>query len=175
MSFGDYVMQGSEIVQIKPKAIVGAAKDPRAFGMGLVFIAIAGVAAALGSWNPPGIILMPIVALGGRSARKYSGARGVLGLRIAGWVTFGICLSSAFAMIGIGAADEEVPPALIASAGVVGALAIVAFAVDALVSRKQVLTRYHTAHRKGWLSPVLYPIVNQEGKSGLMTGIIGRF
>lgn len=63
MSFGDYILQGAGVLQIKPKAIREAASDSEALKTGLAFIVIAGAAAALGSWTLPGLILFPLVFL----------------------------------------------------------------------------------------------------------------
>jgi len=63
MTFGDYILQGAEILQIKPKAIREAAGDGKSLPFGVAFIAIAGVAMALGSWTLPGLILFPLVLL----------------------------------------------------------------------------------------------------------------
>jgi hypothetical protein len=65
MSFGDYILQGTEILQIKPKAIRQTAGDHQALQFGLLFIIIAGAAAALGSWTLPGLILFPLALLAG--------------------------------------------------------------------------------------------------------------
>jgi len=63
MSFGDYILQGAEILQIKPKAIRKAAADRGALNTGLAFIVIAGAATALGSWTLPGLLLFPLFFL----------------------------------------------------------------------------------------------------------------
>jgi len=63
MSFGDYILQGADVLQIKPKAIREVAADMPALRTGLVFIVIAGAAAALGSWTLPGLILFPLAFL----------------------------------------------------------------------------------------------------------------
>jgi len=63
MSFGDYILQGADVLQIKPRAIKKVASDPGALRHGLAFIVIAGVAAALGSWTLPGLILFPLAYL----------------------------------------------------------------------------------------------------------------
>ncbi len=63
MSFGEYILQGFDILQIKPKAIREAAADLPALNTGLAFIVIAGAAVALGSWMLPGLILFPLIFL----------------------------------------------------------------------------------------------------------------
>jgi hypothetical protein len=63
MSFGEYILQGFEILQIKPKAIREAAADQGVLNTGLAFIVIAGAATALGNWTVPGLILFPLIFL----------------------------------------------------------------------------------------------------------------
>ena len=62
-SFGDYVKLAMEIVQLKGKSMDAVSKDKNAFKMAMLFIAIGGVASAIGSFNPIGIILNPILAI----------------------------------------------------------------------------------------------------------------
>ncbi|MBN2457528.1 YIP1 family protein [Candidatus Woesearchaeota archaeon] len=63
MGFKEYVMQGIDILKLDSKAINKAAKDPDATKMALLFIAIAGVASAIGAWNFVGIIFVPIITV----------------------------------------------------------------------------------------------------------------
>lgn len=63
MSFGDYILRGADVLQIKPKSIREVAGDTPALRTGLTFIVIAGAAAALGSWTLPGLIIFPLVFL----------------------------------------------------------------------------------------------------------------
>lgn len=62
-SFVEYVKQALDIVQIKTDAIDKASRDEEAFTMGLVIIALGGVAAAIGTFNPFGIIALPIISV----------------------------------------------------------------------------------------------------------------
>lgn len=63
MKFGDYVKKGWEIIQLKPHAIDSLAGDKDALGPAIGIVAIAGVCAAIGSFNALGIIYMPILAV----------------------------------------------------------------------------------------------------------------
>jgi len=63
MSFGDYVKKGWEVVQLKKDAIQMLADDDGAFGPALGIIAIGGVCLAIGTFNWPGIVYLPIVRL----------------------------------------------------------------------------------------------------------------
>jgi hypothetical protein len=60
-NFVEYVKQALEIIQLKPEAIDRARQDDEAFTMGLVIIALGGVAAAIGSINPFGVIFLPVM------------------------------------------------------------------------------------------------------------------
>jgi len=63
MSFADYVKKGWEVVQLKTDAIRQLADDEAAFGPALGIIAIGGVCLAIGTFNWPGIVYLPIVRL----------------------------------------------------------------------------------------------------------------
>lgn len=64
-NFIDYVKQALEIVQLQPDAIDRASKDEGAFMMGLIIIAIGGVAMAIGSLAFFGIVAFPIMLIVG--------------------------------------------------------------------------------------------------------------
>ncbi|MBN2564971.1 MAG: YIP1 family protein [Candidatus Eisenbacteria bacterium] len=65
MSFGDYIKKGWEVIKLQGEAIDTLSKDEKGFGPGLGILAIAGVCAAIGTLNPPGIIFMPIMLIVG--------------------------------------------------------------------------------------------------------------
>jgi hypothetical protein len=81
----------------------------------------------------------PIVFMGGNSARSESGVRGSFGLRLTGWITYGLTLADATSLLGVGAANLTVPPGLIISAGLLGALSLTFFSIDALISRHEAI------------------------------------
>jgi len=60
-SFIDYVQKALEIIQLKTEQIDSTAKDEGAFIMGLVMIALAGVASAIGRFDLPGLIFNPVL------------------------------------------------------------------------------------------------------------------
>jgi hypothetical protein len=82
------------------------------------------------------IASVPIVAAGGASARR-GGGRGVLGLRVAGWVLYGLTLVDACALIALGVMKQEPPAGVISAAGVLGMTSGVFMSVDALVAHAQ--------------------------------------
>ncbi len=61
MGFVDYLKKGWEAVQLKRDAIEFLATDEKAFGPAIGILAIGGLAMAVGTFNPVGIILFPIV------------------------------------------------------------------------------------------------------------------
>lgn len=63
MGFVDYVKKGIDIVMLKGPVAASVAKDPKATGMGILIIILAGVAAAIGQLNLLGIILLPIMTI----------------------------------------------------------------------------------------------------------------
>jgi len=64
-SFVDYVYNAFEIVQLKTDQIDSTAKDEGAFVMGLVIIALAGVAGAIGTFSMRGLVFYPVLAVVG--------------------------------------------------------------------------------------------------------------
>ncbi len=82
-------------------------------------------------------IAVPVVAAGGSSSR-HTGAHGLLGLRIPGWISFG--LSNAFLAIILGIAaggGGAPPPAVLLSEGILSTTSCVLLSTDALVSKSQ--------------------------------------
>ncbi len=64
-TFVDYVQDALKIIQLKTEQIDKTAKDEGAFVMGLVIIALAGVASAIGTFNFPGLIFNPVLSIVG--------------------------------------------------------------------------------------------------------------
>lgn len=61
MGFVDYVKQGLQIVRLKGNVASEIAKDKNAFGMGLIIIAMGGIACGIVSNSLQGIVIMPII------------------------------------------------------------------------------------------------------------------
>jgi hypothetical protein len=75
---------------------------------------------------------------GGRSARSGTGATGSLGLRIGGWIAFGVSAAVSLFLMLYDAVDLFNPPEpLYIASGLVGATSCVLFAVDALLSHSE--------------------------------------
>lgn len=62
-SFVDYVQDALEIVQFKTGQIDKTAKDEGAFVMGMVIIALSGIALAIGRFDFPGLVFNPVLAV----------------------------------------------------------------------------------------------------------------
>ncbi len=82
-------------------------------------------------------VTTPLVSTASGSVRDGANVPGVLGLRIAGWVGYGLTLSNAVAALLLGALDNTVPTPLIVSLGLLAATDEVLFSVEALVARSQ--------------------------------------
>ena len=59
-SFVEYVKQAVDIIQLNEEEIDRARGDEEAFTMGLVIIALGGLAAAIGTVSPFGVIALPV-------------------------------------------------------------------------------------------------------------------
>jgi hypothetical protein len=124
----------------------------------------------------------PVAFASGRSARRSANVRGSIGLRIAGWITYGVSLLNAFSLIGLGIADVEVEEWQIALTTVMGDVALALLSADALISAVQA-KRHVTAQsarydrRKGrhLLVPSLTPITDIRGGGGGAIGLGGTF
>ena len=63
MNFGYYVRKALDVVKLDTSAMKSLAKDQKAFGIGTGILALAGVAAGIGSLNPFAVILAPIAII----------------------------------------------------------------------------------------------------------------
>ncbi len=101
----------------------------------------------------------PVTAAGGGSAR-HGGATGLKGLRIVGWIAYGVSLVGALYLLILGASDTEPFGGLITTTGVVGAASLTFFGIDAFVS--------HSEAAEGTLSsvPALVPALGMARDNG---------
>ncbi len=127
----------------------------------------------------------PIAAAAGRSARVNLARRGVAlpgsrGIRVTGWVLYGLCLTNAVGLISLGIMDIQPFPGQISTTSIFGGAAAMLMAGDAL--------RTDRALRSGvWVSPTTAshgtsprgPLVRfHMGPSrdgGAQVGLSGRF
>ncbi|MCP4599867.1 MAG: hypothetical protein GY847_04880 [Proteobacteria bacterium] len=124
-------------------------------------------------------VMGPLTFAGGKSARRGAGVRGILGLRIPGWITWGISLGNALVLIGVGV-SVDVPPWQIMVTTIIGDLSLILFSVDALVSRSQAKrvireNAHKSDHHNVALSPLLAPVYGPDGVSGGILGLGGSF
>jgi hypothetical protein len=127
-------------------------------------------------------ISLPIVAIGGSSARGNPAVTGSLGLRIAGWIGYGVTLAdAAFLLSQVG--QRTLDDGLILSVGLLGAASMACFVVDARMSaaeatRLQILEtggRAQLGPRGGVLAPLV--LRDPANPHRLATGLawLGRF
>ena len=100
-------------------------------GLGALTVLYAGVA-------------LPVVAIGGHSARHHHLVRGLPGLRIAGWVGYGLSLGDAIVLLAL-SFDNTISNAQIVSVGFLAALSSLAFGLDANASAGQAYVVNHMA------------------------------
>ncbi len=91
-------------------------------------------------------ITVPIISIGGSSARSGEKVDGVVGLRISGWCEYGLFVGAGVVMIGLAIANVDIPQSVaqpvIASEGIVGSISCISLSIDALVSGKQARKQY---------------------------------
>lgn len=81
-------------------------------------------------------ISAPIVSLGGGSARSHSQVTGSVGLRVLGWVTYGLGITSAAVILIVGT-SEEIEPSYSIPTLLLVVTSLVSFSIDALASAGQ--------------------------------------
>jgi hypothetical protein len=120
------------------------------------------------------IITAPFVAAGAASARQGTGATGSRGLRIAGWIGYGLAIANGAAMIGRGAAGDDVSQVESIPTVVLGTFTLVAFAYDAMLSAQEVRTqaRRGPARAVTWTPRISW----SSGRDVATTlGVVGTF
>lgn len=127
-------------------------------------------------------IVSPLVFGSGRSARRGAMVRGVVGLTVTGWVTYGLCLGNAIVMIALGLSDVFVPSWEIVLATVMADVSLISFSIDALVSHKRAKRAIEAQEGnvgKGdsfvALSPAIAPVKSESGVTGGVLGLVGTF
>jgi len=120
------------------------------------------------------VIMAPIAFAGGRATRQHTGVRGLMGLRIGGWVLYGVSIVVGASIIPLAPAGMRPPPALIASSGILGATGLVLFGADGIKTYHQALARSGGSALE--VGPVVAPIMAPDGSArGGLLGIAGRF
>ena len=115
-------------------------------------------------------VMVPVVAVGARSARRGGGVRGCLGCRIAGWVTYGISLGFAVTMLGLAFTDADISGWGGSVAGVLSLAPSTLMAIDALVSRRQ--ARRAQRNNRASAETMVFPTASMLRRDGEVGGAI---
>ena len=115
----------------------------------------------------------PITFVAGGSARREAGATGLKGLRIAGWVAYGVSLALAVALVYLGIFDLEPPTGFIIAAGGFGALSLTFFSIDAFSSHAE--ASLGTVSEGPAYRPTLVLARERDGSTIPGLGVAARF
>jgi hypothetical protein len=128
------------------------------------------------------IVISPITASGGRSARRAAGVEGEPGARVGGWIFYGLDLMfiPTMALFSAFYLDGPPPHGWMALFGLGGALSQSLLAADAFVARSQAKAlRPNTADRargSGVASaPRIAPFAAPSQDGGAVVGVAGSF
>jgi len=119
----------------------------------------------------------PITAVGAASARDGGGVRGNPGLRVVGWVGYGLSLLDATLLLGLGVNEVEPPDGVIMTVGALGATSLVCFAADAFSSASEA-EEARAARPAGASLTVLPALSWARGRTGELepvVGVVGAF
>ena len=132
-------------------AVIAVGDDSAALGMGIG-------AAGLGA------VMIPVVALGGWSARRGGGARGLPDARWRGWALYAVAMIDAGLLIALATKDADVPPLLVGLGGLFGAVSAAVFAFDA----------YESAWQTRWMAGAPRPTL-LVGRDAAAVSLTWRF
>jgi hypothetical protein len=119
------------------------------------------------------IIMVPIVATGGSAARRDSSIRGLEGLRIFGWILYGVGIAVGLASFITPITKDGAPPGLLTSAGALFATSALFISIDDFASYWQSVAEWGVGCTE--IAPYASPIVTANGRSGFATGVTGCF
>jgi hypothetical protein len=137
--------------------------------------------AIAGTFMMTTIVMSPVTAAGGRSARVAAGVDGERGARIGGWIFYGIGIASVPGIVVVGLALEgPPPPGWILGSGLACALSQALLAVDAFVSHTQALalapaTADRARRDAVIVVPSLAPSLGADAGYGAVFGVAGAF
>jgi hypothetical protein len=118
----------------------------------------------------------PITAVGAGSARDGGDVKGAQGLRIVGWVAYGLTLVDASVLIGMGANEVEPPDGVIVSVGALGAISLLSLAGDAFFSASEARAKQASAPPATFsVSPTLAWGRARDGNALPVLGVRGAF
>lgn len=113
-------------------------------------------------------IIMGMVSAGGGRAARRGGGRGVVGLRIAGWITWALALVGGISLAALGASDVDVNAGPIIGVTALSAVSLICFGIDGIVGAGQ--ARRAATQASARFAPLLYAAPNVDGG---MTGMFG--
>lgn len=118
----------------------------------------------------------PVTAVGAGSARNGGDVKGAQGLRIVGWIGYGIALVDASVLIGMGVNEVEPPDGVIASVGALGAISLLSFAGDAFFSAAEAKEKQKAAPAPALqVAPTLAWARTRDGGALPVLGVRGAF
>lgn len=117
---------------------------------------------------------VPIAFGGAASARNQADVRGSLGAMITSWILYGLTLTDAIALIGVGASGIEPPTGLIASVGVLGLSSATLMSIHAFVAHGQARSKMEARRGPVW-RPGAQPLLTFGRPTGMSFGFSGRF
>jgi hypothetical protein len=82
-------------------------------------------------------VTIPVVGRAGASARNHPAVIGSPGLRLAGWIFYGLSIADGLTLLGLAISDVDIPPAVTASVGALGTASAVFMSLDAFSSAAQ--------------------------------------
>jgi hypothetical protein len=122
-----------------------------------------------------GAVIIPVTAAGAGSARVEAGLAGLTALRVVGWVSYGLFLSGAASLIGLGIGGIDVPSPLVLVTVLLSVGSAACMTTDAFVSAAQV-SSYNENRAAARVPPIRvapYVAVVPLGRSGDVTVMAG--
>jgi hypothetical protein len=132
-----------------PPAAAGWARSAAIFGIVLSVVTLGLTVAIVANEDPDfgipaGIVAtvlvasgVPVIAVGGSSARGDPRVIGLPAWRLAGWIAYGFAVLDAAVLIGLAADDARIGRGLIAGVGALGIVGVIAFTLDAFESASE--------------------------------------
>ncbi len=125
-----------------------------------------------------GVLMPPLVFLGGWLGRRSTGVKGSVALRIAAWIAYGGGLTAGIIAASSGAQRKDPMHGLVALAGGFSALSLALFAGDSMLSYRQARNarrRADTPARRATWIPWAAPLATPDGGAGGLVGVAGWF
>ncbi|MBI5549664.1 MAG: hypothetical protein HY901_37735, partial [Deltaproteobacteria bacterium] len=124
------------------------------------------------------IIMCPVTASGGSSARRGTDLHGVVPLRVFAWLFYGFAIASGLGLTVVGALDVTPPDGLIVATGGLAALSFLFLSIDDFVSfgqAKALANRMERGEASLEVAHYAAPVLLPDGSVGGSVGLVGRF